>query len=48
MRGPCRPHSSGISIYFPVKGVRLAEAGGAAYLRDTFAQESRWIKSLSS
>ena len=47
MRGPCRPHSSGISVYFPIKGIRIAEPGGAAYLRDTFARESRWADFLA-
>jgi hypothetical protein len=46
MRGPLRPHSSGISIYFPTDGIDLNDADSAAYLSDTFARESHWVNFL--
>ena len=46
-RGPCRPHSNGISIYFPTFGISLKDPTGADYLRNTFAKDARWINFLS-
>ncbi len=47
MRGLCRPHAGGISVYFPTDGITLQDATGAAYLHRTYAGECRWINFLS-
>jgi len=47
MRGPCRPHAGGISIYFPTDGISLEDPVGSAYMTRTFAKDCRWINFLS-
>ena len=48
MRGPLRPHSGGIAVYFPLQGLRAEEPHALAYARDTFAGESRWVRFLGA
>jgi hypothetical protein len=47
MRGPCRPHAGGLSIYFPTGGVSLNDPTGSAYFTRTFARDARWVNFLS-
>jgi hypothetical protein len=47
MRGPCRPHAGGISVYFPTAGIELRDQTGSDYLRRTYAKDARWINFLS-
>lgn len=48
MRGPLRPHSGGIAVYFPLQGLRAEKPHALAYARDTFAGESRWVHFLGA
>ena len=45
--GADRPHSTGLSIYFPVDGLRDFDPHARDYRLKTFAMESRWIHFLA-
>jgi len=47
MHGICCPHAGGISIYFPIDGIRLNDATGSAYFSRTFSRDCRWVNFLS-
>ncbi len=47
MLGGSTPHAGGISIFFPIEGIRLDEEKGRDYLSRTFSKDCRWINFLS-